>query len=273
MAYPALYKRGIKGMEYTRTRFVIYMLEATWQSLVLFYVPYFCYGAGTTWSSTGRDMDSLTILGTTVAVNAVIVATVGVLINYHIYNIFAVIGASLSILAVIVWIPIYSSFGVFNFAGASTELYASPLFWLTIPATIVIAVGPRLILKMFRELYMPLDQDIIREAVGRAIVIDRVSCSSVRHHSGTTGFTLKRNPRQDRPSPNRKRSGSARHHQSFRASTASQQCRHRTATATPPRTTRARAPASSRCGKIPSLNQTHTLKRPVHRQRTANHPP
>jgi hypothetical protein len=141
------------------------MMEGVYQSLVMFYVPYFCYAGGVAWSSNGLDMDTLVDFGTTVAVNAVVIATFGVLVNYHCYNYFAYLGAFLSLLAILLWIPIYSSFGVFNFADTASRLYASAIFWFTIPVTMFIAIGPRMFIKMFKQMYLPKDRDIIREAV------------------------------------------------------------------------------------------------------------
>jgi phospholipid-translocating ATPase len=165
MAFPALYKRGIAGREYTRTRFAIYMLEGVYQSLVMFYVPYFCYSDGISWSSDGRDTGTLVDFGTTVAVNAIVVGTLGVLANFHAYNIFALLATCISFLAVFVWIPIYSSLGVFTFANTAVQLFSSAIFWFSIPFTFLLAVGPRLLIRAFKQIYIPLDGDIVREAV------------------------------------------------------------------------------------------------------------
>ncbi|POW20980.1 hypothetical protein PSHT_02928 [Puccinia striiformis] len=55
MAFPALYKRGIYGLQYTRLKFWSYMLDGTYQSIVSFWIPYFVYFHSTSVSITGRD--------------------------------------------------------------------------------------------------------------------------------------------------------------------------------------------------------------------------
>ncbi len=169
MAFPALYKRGIAGLEYTRTRFVLYMLEGVYQSLVMFYVPFFCYSSGISWSSDGRDTDSLVDFGTTVAVIAIVIATLGVLSNFNAFNIFAFLASFVSVLALFVWIPIYSSLGVYAFANTASRLFTSGVFWLAIPFTAFLAVGPRLLIRAFKQMYIPMDRDIVREAVSCSV--------------------------------------------------------------------------------------------------------
>ena len=83
MAFPQLYIRGIRGLEYTRTKFWFYMLDGLYQSLVVFYIPYFAWTLGTAAASSGRAIDSLSDFGTTVAVAAIWAANTYVGINTH----------------------------------------------------------------------------------------------------------------------------------------------------------------------------------------------
>ncbi|CAH7683988.1 expressed protein, partial [Phakopsora pachyrhizi] len=43
MAFPVLYRRGILGLQYTRKKFWLYMLDGTYQSVVAYWIPYFVY--------------------------------------------------------------------------------------------------------------------------------------------------------------------------------------------------------------------------------------
>jgi magnesium-transporting ATPase (P-type) len=47
MAFPALYKRGIQGLEYTRRRFWFYMTDGLYQSVIIFFIPYLAYATRT----------------------------------------------------------------------------------------------------------------------------------------------------------------------------------------------------------------------------------
>ena len=81
MAFPQLYIRGIRGLEYTRTKFWLYMLDGLYQSAVVFYIPYLVWTAGQAISWNGRTIESLSDFGTTVAAAAIITANCYVGIN------------------------------------------------------------------------------------------------------------------------------------------------------------------------------------------------
>ena len=71
LAFPQLYERGIKGLEYTRTKFWLYVLDGLYQSVICFFIPYLVYGEGQSGSYSGRDTSSLYEFGTTVAAGAI----------------------------------------------------------------------------------------------------------------------------------------------------------------------------------------------------------
>ena len=84
LAFPQLYIRGIRGLEYTRTKFWLYMLDGLYQSLVVFYIPYFVWSlAATVISWDGKSMEALPDFGTTVSVAAIWAANTYVGINTH----------------------------------------------------------------------------------------------------------------------------------------------------------------------------------------------
>lgn len=65
MAFPQLYKRGILGLEYTRTRFWIFMLDGLYQSAIVFFIPYVIWSVGLPVAPNGKEVDSLADFGTT----------------------------------------------------------------------------------------------------------------------------------------------------------------------------------------------------------------
>ena len=84
MAFPQLYIRGIRGLEYTRTKFWMYMLDGLYQSAVVFFIPYLVWILGTvaiSWN--GKTIESLADFGTTVAVAAIVAANTYVGLNTH----------------------------------------------------------------------------------------------------------------------------------------------------------------------------------------------
>ncbi|KIK32591.1 hypothetical protein CY34DRAFT_757577 [Suillus luteus UH-Slu-Lm8-n1] len=79
------YVRGIRGLEYTRSKFWFYMLDGLYQSAVVFFIPYL-------------SIDSLADFGTTIAVAAIFAANTYVGMNTHYWTSIiwvVVIGSSL----------------------------------------------------------------------------------------------------------------------------------------------------------------------------------
>jgi phospholipid-translocating ATPase len=83
LAFPQLYVRGIRGLEYTRTKFWMYMMDGLYQSAVIYFFPYLIWSLGLPISFNGKGVDSLADFGTTVAVAAIISANTYVGINTH----------------------------------------------------------------------------------------------------------------------------------------------------------------------------------------------
>jgi len=83
LAFPELYIRGIRGLEYTRIKFWSYMLDGLYQSAVVFYIPYLVWSLGPATSSNGKGIDSLADFGTTVGIAAIFAANTYVGLNTH----------------------------------------------------------------------------------------------------------------------------------------------------------------------------------------------
>lgn len=75
--------RGIRGLEYTRLKFWMYMLDGLYQSAVVFFIPYFIWTLDIAVSWNGKTIESLADFGTTVSVSAIIAANTYVGINTH----------------------------------------------------------------------------------------------------------------------------------------------------------------------------------------------
>ncbi|WVQ83216.1 hypothetical protein IAT38_005355 [Cryptococcus sp. DSM 104549] len=164
MAFPQLYKRGIAGLEYTRTRFWFYMTDGLYQSAVIFFIPMLAYGAGESWSSDGRDTNSLWDFGTTVAAAGVLAANSYIGINSRYWTVVTWVVYVGSTLLVFLWIPIYSALGAFPYSGVVDVVYPTFSYWAIALMTTAIAVGPRWFVTSFRQSYFPRDKEIIREA-------------------------------------------------------------------------------------------------------------
>lgn len=170
LAFPQLYVRGIRGLEYTRTKFWFYMLDGLYQSAVVFFIPYLVWQLGLAVSSNGKGIDSLADFGTTVAVAAIFAANTYVGMNTHYWtSITWVVGIGSS-LVMLLWIVIYSFLPVNTFFSNTDGfideveiLFSNVTFWTTIVFSVLVALAPRFLIKFFKSTYMPLDKDIVRE--------------------------------------------------------------------------------------------------------------
>ncbi|KAI0367307.1 phospholipid-transporting ATPase 1 [Pilatotrama ljubarskyi] len=163
LAFPQLYIRGIRGLEYTRLKFWMYMLDGLYQSVVVFFIPYFVWTLDIAVSWNGKTIESLADFGTTVSVAAIIAANTYVGINTHYWTVITwviVVGSSVVML---VWIAIYSAFPSVDFVDEVVILFGEVTFWACVLISVVIALGPRFLVKFYKTSYMPLDKDIVRE--------------------------------------------------------------------------------------------------------------
>ncbi|BEI88398.1 uncharacterized protein CcaverHIS019_0111160 [Cutaneotrichosporon cavernicola] len=164
MAYPQLYTRGIMGLDYTRVRFWLYMLDGLYQSAIIFFIPYFIYGDGTTWSSSARDTNNLYDLSSAIAAAGIFAANLYVGINTRYWTFIPWIIIPLSTLAVFIWIAVYSYMSNLAYYGVVSIIFPTFTFWATVVFTVMLAVGPHWLLRAFKQSYFPIDKDIIREA-------------------------------------------------------------------------------------------------------------
>lgn len=164
MAFPQLYKPGILGVAYTRTRFWLYMLDGLYQSAAVFFIPWAAYGAGITWSSDGLDTNSLNDLGSTIAFAAVLAANGYVAINTRYWTIITWLVYVISTLLIFIWLPIYSQLATLGFKGTVSVIFPTFNFWATMILTVFVCLGPRWLVRVVRQSYFPDDKDIIREA-------------------------------------------------------------------------------------------------------------
>lgn len=172
---PQLYRRGILGLEWTRLKFYIFMLDGLYQSFISFFVPYMVYSLATTLSVTGHDF-SVWEFGTTVAACAVTSANlfVGLHIRYWTWMVFVIIIAST--LAFHVWIAIYSQFEVFTFQNELIcELLLRFLRRGSSPLTGYTPHRRPLLDSRFLDIYRPLTSRLHRSQVSCCLSIARSS--------------------------------------------------------------------------------------------------
>ncbi|CAG8554938.1 10832_t:CDS:2 [Ambispora leptoticha] len=166
LKYPQLYKRGILQQDFTKSKFWLYVLDAFYQSLICFFIPYATMLHGKSHAN-GLDNNGLQQMGTLVAGS--VVATTNLYVGLNILNwtwpIFVIIG--LSIISFYAWTEFYSLVASVGFFRVDQILFTEVEFWLTISLAVFISILPRFTVKYLHKTYWPFDVDIIREQVYR----------------------------------------------------------------------------------------------------------
>ncbi|KAK7023178.1 P-type phospholipid transporter [Favolaschia claudopus] len=163
MAFPQLYVRGIRGLEYTRTKFWTYMFDGLYQSAVVFFIPYLVWTFGLAVSWNGKGIDSLADFGTTVAVSAILTANAYVGMSMAYWTVMTWIIVFGSTIVMMAWIVVFSFFFSQDFIDEYQVLFGELTFWTTVVLTSLICLAPRFIIKYYATVYHPLDKDIVRE--------------------------------------------------------------------------------------------------------------
>ncbi|KAK3163436.1 hypothetical protein QOZ80_1AG0003690 [Eleusine coracana subsp. coracana] len=154
LAYPKLYGSGQRDEKYNVNMFVLNMLEALWQSLVVFYIPYFAYKQSTI------DISSL---GDLWALAPVIVVNIQLAMDIIRWNwiIHAFVWGTVS--ATTICLFVIDSIWVLPGYGAIFHIMGTGLFWLLLLIIIVTAMVPHFVIKAFTEHFRPSDIQIARE--------------------------------------------------------------------------------------------------------------
>lgn len=85
-----------------------------------------------------------------------------------------------------IWVVVYSFFDSISFTREALVLFSTVGFWSTVVFTVILALGPRFIVKFVREAYFPTDRDIIREAW---VVGDLKDHLGIKHRRSSKGPT------------------------------------------------------------------------------------
>lgn len=166
LAVPQLYRRGILRLEWTQTKFWIYMIDGIYQSVICFFMAYLVFYTGTFVSPTGRDLGGREQMGVFVACSAIVVVNTYVLINQFRWDWLFILIITISTLLVFLWTAIYSQFeSVGSFYNAAGQVFGALSFWCTTLLTVTICLLPRMSSKIVQKLFFPRDVDIIREQV------------------------------------------------------------------------------------------------------------
>ncbi|KAF9149053.1 hypothetical protein BG015_009164 [Linnemannia schmuckeri] len=160
LRYPGVYKLGIQQRRYNQTRFIIYMLDGVWQSLVVFWFWRGVYGLNVL-GTRGFD-NSLLEFSTSVAITNVVIASLYVgLHSYHWTWLthFAVWG---SITFLVLLIVIYGFFQSSPIYHVAIHLFTYGPFWFMLILSVVTALLARFTILFVSFWWFPDDVHVVR---------------------------------------------------------------------------------------------------------------
>ncbi|KAF9393060.1 hypothetical protein CPB97_004085 [Podila verticillata] len=166
MQFPALYLRGIKQKHFTRSKFWLYVLDALYQSIICFFIPW--YLSNDLYAS-GHSTNDLVALGTMISACSVVVANLYVGLNMFHWTkmIFVVIFGSIIVFFLYCWV--YANFFTIEntFYGMDSIILNSPAFWFAILLSVILTMLPHYVYKFARQYLKPNDIIIVREQLYR----------------------------------------------------------------------------------------------------------
>ncbi|KAH6894066.1 hypothetical protein B0T10DRAFT_399522 [Thelonectria olida] len=164
LAVPQLYRRGIERLEWTQSKFWLYMIDGIYQSVMVFFIPYLLFMDGTFVTMDGLNIEDRVRFGAYIAHPAVITINMYILINTYRWDWLMLLIVVISDIFIFFWTGVYTSFTSSEFFyGAASQVYREATFWAIFFIVPVICLFPRFAIKALQKVYWPYDVDIIRE--------------------------------------------------------------------------------------------------------------
>lgn len=169
MAIPELYARSRKGSYFGVRLFLTYLLDALWQTVIIYFIIQYAYY--TTTSSNDGYFIALWEWSTVVAMAGVLVANFYIGMDIKSWNwwIFACIW--IGPVLIFIFAPIYAAFSptvIWTYSyGNNHNLYRSAIFWFSGICVFCLALLPKFLLKFFQSTYFPDDIEIVRQIYKR----------------------------------------------------------------------------------------------------------
>jgi len=164
MDLPELYRYGREGRWFNIWWFVLYMLDATYQSAIVFFLIVYPYD--TTTARTDGYGVGMFEFSTVIAISAVMTANFYNGLNTNVWTGWVFFAVFIGTVLLWIYTAIYSVISpgwfVTQVYGNDYYLFRSAYFWLSMPITMCLAIGPRYIAKAWKFGFAPDDLDIMR---------------------------------------------------------------------------------------------------------------
>ncbi|KAF9431494.1 hypothetical protein BGZ76_000237 [Entomortierella beljakovae] len=164
MQFPALYLRGIKQKQFTKAKFWLFVLDALYQSIICFFVPWFI---SNDMYHNGHSNNDVMAFGTLISACSIVVVNLYIGLNMFHWTkmIFVVIIGSTVVF--FLYCLVYGAIYIVDsqFYGMQNIVFTSGSFWLAIPLCVVLTMLPHFVYKFARQYLKPNDVIIVREQI------------------------------------------------------------------------------------------------------------
>ncbi|GMM36375.1 aminophospholipid-translocating P4-type ATPase [Saccharomycopsis crataegensis] len=165
---PQLYRSGILRSEWSPHKFLWYMFDALYQSVISFFFPYLVYCKGGFIGSNGLTLIHRYWMGSFVVAISASACDIYILMHQYRWDWISLLFCSLSILVIFGWTGVWSSSTYSGeFYKSAAQIYGATSFWACFFIGIVICLLPRFSYDSLQRLLNPKDIDIIRECAAR----------------------------------------------------------------------------------------------------------
>lgn len=162
---PELYKSGILGLEWSQYKFLWYMFDGLYQSVISYFFPYLLYYKGFP-SPHGLPIDHRFWISIVAIQIAVISCDLYVLLRQYRWDWFCLLIDAISILLVYFWSGVWSAgIRAAEFFKAGAQVLGTLSCWCTVFIGVIGCLLPRFTHDFLLQNFKPRDIDIIREQV------------------------------------------------------------------------------------------------------------
>lgn len=163
MLVPQLYRSGILGLEWSQYKFVWYMLDGVYQSVIAIFFPYLIYYKGFL-NMQGLPADHRFWMGVVCCIVCVSACNIYILLQQYRWDWLSLVIYALLILVVFFWTGVWSAaVRVGQFYKAAPQIFGSTSIWACMIMAIVVCILPRFTYDFLKRNFKPRDIDIIRE--------------------------------------------------------------------------------------------------------------
>ncbi|CAN3479985.1 phospholipid-transporting ATPase Dnf1p [Diutina catenulata] len=162
---PQLFRSGILRQDWSQYKFLWYMLDGVYQSVISFYFPYLIFYKSFI-NMDGRVMDHRFWIGVTCAIITVTVCNIYMLLQQQRWDWLSLLIDAISVLLVFFWTGVWSERVIIGeFYNAATQTLGNLSVWAVFFVSIIACILPRFTFDFLRRNFRPTDSDIIREQV------------------------------------------------------------------------------------------------------------